>query len=79
MADLQNKWNELRDKHHQMKVDMADQTPHEVGISELLATIKNLQKALHDIEQSLQVHSKHTISGYYNPKADNDQFINQHE
>jgi hypothetical protein len=34
---------------------------------------------LHDIEQSLQVHGKHTITGYYNPKADNDQFTDQHE
>jgi hypothetical protein len=58
---------------------MADQTPQEVGTAQLLATIKNLQKALHDIEQSLQVHGKHTITGYYNPKADNDQFTDQHE
>ena len=58
-------------------------TPDEIdkdGVKEqLYATIKNLQKALHDIEQSLQVHGKHTITGYYNPKADNDQFTDQHE
>jgi hypothetical protein len=73
---------------HNRKICMYDtyegmSEPDEIdkdGVKEqLLATIKNLQKALHDIEQSLQVHGKHTITGYYNPKADNDQFTDQHE